>query len=186
MLDRRQILGAACTLALPALSAQDAAPGTVLILRHMATDPGIGDPPGYRLDRCATQRNLSVEGRRQAHAIGQRLAASGWRPTALLTSQWCRCRDSASGIAAGLGPPVPGVTVFEALDSFFEDRSREPAQTAILQQRLATLAGERGFEIWVTHQVNITALTDRVLAMGEGLWLSPGAHGKAQLKPFPA
>jgi broad specificity phosphatase PhoE len=186
MLDRRQILGAASVLAVPALSAQGMAPGKVLILRHAATEPGIGDPPGYRLDDCSTQRNLSAGGRLQAHAIGRRLATSGWRPNTLLTSQWCRCRDSASGIAAGLGPPVLGVTAFEALNSFFEDRSRETAQTAILRHRLATLALDRGFEVWVTHQVNITALTDRVLAMGEGLWLTPGEQGKAQLKPFPA
>jgi broad specificity phosphatase PhoE len=186
MLDRRQLLGAASLLVAPVWSAQREAPGSVLILRHAATEPGIGDPPGYRLDHCPSQRNLSAEGRRQAHAIGQRLAAHGWRPSALLTSQWCRCRDSASGIATGLGPPVLGVTAFEALNSFFEERSREPAQTAILRQRLGTLAGVRGFEIWVTHQVNIMALTDRVLAMGEGLWLTPGEQGKAQLKPFPA
>jgi len=186
MLDRRQLLAAASVLAVPASSAQGVAPGKVLILRHMTTEPGIGDPPGYRLDDCSTQRNLSVEGRRQAHAIGQRLATLGWRPSALLTSQWCRCRDSASGIADGLGPPAPAVTVLDALASYFDQRSRGAAQTAALRARMATLANARGFELWVTHQVNMTELTGRIVAMGEGVWLIPGPQGQMLVESFSA
>ena len=186
MPDRRQLLAAASVLAVPGSSAQGVAPGKVLILRHMTTEPGIGDPPGYRLDDCSTQRNLSVEGRRRAHAIGQRLATLGWRPRALLTSRWCRCRDSAVGIADGLGPPAPAVTPLDALDSYFDQRSRGIAQTAALRSRVAALASARGFELWVTHQVNMTDLTGRVVAMGEGVWLVPGPQGPVLVESFPA
>jgi broad specificity phosphatase PhoE len=186
MPNRRQLLGAAGALAVPALNAQGMLPGKVLILRHMATEPGIGDPPGYRLDDCSTQRNLSVEGRRQAHAIGQRLATSGWRPSALLTSQWCRCRDSAIGIADGLGPPAPALSALDALDSYFDQRSRGARQTAALRSRVTALANARGFELWVTHQVNMTDLTGRVVAMGEGVWLIPGPQGPVPVESFPA
>ncbi|HEX6296793.1 MAG TPA: histidine phosphatase family protein, partial [Burkholderiales bacterium] len=40
--------------------------GQVILIRHTITDPGVGDPPGMKLSDCATQRNLSDEGR--AHA----------------------------------------------------------------------------------------------------------------------
>lgn len=45
--------------------------GYVVLLRHAQTVSGTGDPPGFRLEDCATQRNLSAEGRAQAARIGQ-------------------------------------------------------------------------------------------------------------------
>jgi len=52
-------------------------PGRVLMLRH-ANAPGTGDPPEFRLDDCATQRNLDAAGRAQAAALAQ-----GWHRPAL-------------------------------------------------------------------------------------------------------
>ena len=66
----------------------------VLLLRH-AIAPGFGDPAGIELDDCATQRNLSEEGRQQARAIGGRLRAEGLGDAAVYTSEWCRGRDTA-------------------------------------------------------------------------------------------
>ena len=175
VLDRRHFLSAAVGLALPARGTGNDAPGLVLMLRHAITDPGVGDPPGYRLDRCASQRRLSAAGLAQALAIGQRVARQYGPPSALLSSAWCRCLDTARGIAESLGAGTPAVRVFEPLNSFFDNVSNEPLQTAALRQRLAGLGRGGGFEIWVTHQVNITALTERVVAMGEGVWLGPGA-----------
>jgi broad specificity phosphatase PhoE len=83
------------------------APSRVLAIRHALTEPGVGDPPGYVLGRCETQRQLSTEGRAQARAFGERLASIGWRPDAVWSSRWCRCLDTAALIAAGVGaPPV--------------------------------------------------------------------------------
>jgi hypothetical protein len=47
-------------------------PGNAIILLRHATAPGVGDPPGFRLDDCATQRNLDDTGRAEARAIGER------------------------------------------------------------------------------------------------------------------
>ena len=55
--------------------------GHVLMMRHAATQPGVGDPPGYRLDDCASQRNLSEQGRAQSRAIGEALRRAGPNPT---------------------------------------------------------------------------------------------------------
>ena len=48
-------------------------PGHVVFMRHSDApgSGGYGDPPGYRLDDCATQRNLSEEGRAHARRTGE-------------------------------------------------------------------------------------------------------------------
>jgi len=57
-----------------------------LLLRHAQTVPGIGDPPGFRLDACSSQRNLSDEGRAQARRIGQWFKARNLQPRAVRSS----------------------------------------------------------------------------------------------------
>jgi phosphohistidine phosphatase SixA len=152
----------------------------VLVIRHATTEPGVGDPPGYRLGRCETQRNLSAAGRDEARAFGLRLAALGWRPERVLSSRWCRCLDTAALIAQALD--APPVEPWSALDSFFDAREREPAQSAQLRARLRERSLPR--QLWVTHQVNITALAGRPVAMGEALWLATRADGTIAARAF--
>ncbi len=175
---RRVLLGAAAlglaVVAMPqaAHASTDAAwaalksGGHVLIVRHAQTVPGIGDPPGFRVDDCATQRNLSEAGRAQSKAMGEQLAAAGVRVDEALSSAWCRCLDTAR-LAFGRATP------YEPANSFFESRATEPRQTAALRERVRAWQGS-GTLALVTHQVNITALTGEVPAMGEALVLAPG------------
>ena len=178
---RRRALCAAMAFGAAGARGRDA-PAPVLVLRHAATDPGVGDPPGWRLDQCATQRNLSPAGREQALAIGRRLREGGWVPREIRSSRWCRCLDTAALIAEGLGG-APRPQPWPALDSFFGARDAEAAQTALLRERLAAARGA-GFELWVTHQVNISALAGRAVAMGAGLWLAPAGGGVIDARPF--
>jgi phosphohistidine phosphatase SixA len=142
----------------------------VLMMRH-ANAPGTGDPDGFALGDCTTQRNLDARGRAQARAVGAALVARGARPDRVLTSEWCRARDTAELLGFGTPEPLP------ALNSFFGDRPNEPAQTAALRRFLAEdSAGER--LILVTHQVNITALTGLVPRSGEIVVLSRDAYGR--------
>src|SRR6185436_17654495 len=60
--------------------------GRVVLMRHAITTPGVGDPPGMRLDDCATQRNLTDEGRRHARQAGEALRARGVVVEQVLTS----------------------------------------------------------------------------------------------------
>ena len=69
--------------------------GAIVLFRH-ANAPGGGDPPGFRLGDCTTQRNLDDAGRRQAQRIGEAFRARGIRVGAVLSSQWCRTRDTAT------------------------------------------------------------------------------------------
>jgi phosphohistidine phosphatase SixA len=146
-----------------------AAGGHVLVVRHMPTEPGVGDPPRFALGDCTTQRNLSPAGREQATAMGRALAARAVVTGPVLSSRWCRCLDTAR-LAFGRVEPWP------PLDSFFDDRAREPAQTAAVRARAAAWRGP-GTLVLVTHQVNITALTGAVPAPGEAIVLKPDGQG---------
>ncbi|WP_341909024.1 histidine phosphatase family protein [Polaromonas sp. YR568] len=140
--------------------------GCVLMLRHAQTDPGIGDPPGFSLAQCSSQRNLSAQGRSQASAIGQWFRGHGLQPRQVLSSAWCRCKDTAD-LAFGRH------TVLPALASTF-NTSTDGSQTRVLRGLLKTIpAGQ--FDVWVTHQVNISALSGGYPAMGEGFVLGPDA-----------
>lgn len=137
--------------------------GCVVLLRHAATDPGVGEPPEFTLDNCRTQRNLSVAGQDDARRIGLWFASRQLKPRAVLSSAWCRCKDTAE-LAFGKH------AVWEALNSTFGDRVQQPKQTDLLRQAMARIPA-RQFEVWVTHQVNISALTGQGPAMGEAFIL---------------
>lgn len=139
--------------------------GGVLVLRHAATEPGIGDPPGFRLEDCATQRNLSLAGRMQAAAIGRVLAERRIPVARVESSLWCRCLDTAR-----LAFPALNVQPAPSLNSFFEDRSTVADQTREVRARIAAWLGP-GALVLVTHQVNISALAARPAATGEGVVL---------------
>lgn len=178
-MNRRHLLTMAAvsgTWLSPAAFAQTAADvpellrkgGCALMLRHAQTEPGIGDPPGYRLDQCNTQRNLSNEGREQAKQIGQWFEFRGLKPQSVHASAWCRCKDTAE-LAFGQ------YALLGALGSTFDNRNQQDSQTQKLRTRLKNIPNGQ-FEVWVTHQVNITALTGEVPAMGEAMLVSSQAR----------
>jgi phosphohistidine phosphatase SixA len=137
------------------------AEGCVVLLRHAQTTAGIGDPTNFRLDQCSTQRNLSDEGKEQSRRIGQWFKARGLTPRSVQTSPWCRCKDTAE-LAFGKYTELP------ALGSTFDNSSDQNEQTKVLRTRLGFVpAGQ--FEVWVTHQVNITALTGESTSMAEAV-----------------
>lgn len=94
----------------------------VLLMRH-ADAPGFGDPTGYRLDKCATQRNLGERGKKQAMLIGQWLTNQGITAAKVISSPWCRCIDTAKLLNKGQ------VSIAPALGSFFDDMGMEKEQT---------------------------------------------------------
>lgn len=145
--------------------------GGLILLRHAVTEPGTGDPPGFRPDDCSTQRNLSADGRAQASRFGNMLAAQGIRPVAVFSSRWCRCMDTARLVF-----PSPPVRHWAALDSLFMDNSREAAQTAELRAALPRLPAG-AVTVWVTHNTNVTALANQFIGMGEALALQPDGKG---------
>jgi len=142
--------------------------GHVALIRHASTVPGLGDPPGYRLDDCATQRNLSEAGREEARRLGERFRREGVKVEKVYTSPWCRCRDTAR-LAFGKAED------WEALSSFFDDRRREPELTERVKNRIGTYSTRRpkGTVVMVTHNVNIAALTGVSPGTGEVVVVRP-------------
>lgn len=138
----------------------------VALVRH-AIAPGTGDPPGFLLGDCLTQRNLSQEGRVQSRQIGDFFRAHGIREASIYSSQWCRCLETSHLLE--LGP----VSELPELNSFFNDRARGPKQTEKIQAFVSDFRGKVPL-ILVTHQVNITALT--------GVFPSPGEIVIFQIK----
>jgi broad specificity phosphatase PhoE len=152
--------------------------GVVLLMRH-ASAPGGGDPPGFRLDDCSTQRNLSDEGREQARRIGERLRAlrpQGLSIAAVWHSQWCRARETAELLDVAVTRPQP------LFNSFFDDPdgTREQRFAAQARTLLAAWAGP-GALLVVTHQVNITALSGVFPASGEMVAMRWGNSAGAEV-----
>ncbi len=147
--------------------------GHVLMIRH-ATAPGTGDPEGFRLADCSTQRNLSDSGRDQARAIGSWLRARGILSARVYSSQWCRCMETAELL--GLG----GVTPLPALNSFFDRPANREPNLAKLRAFLVAQPPRGEPLILVTHQVTITAMTGIFPDSGEGVVLSLGGEGEPE------
>ena len=145
--------------------------GCVLMLRHAQTEAGIGDPPNFQLSQCSTQRNLSDEGRAQSTRIRQWFTTRKLAASSVQSSAWCRCKDTAT-LAFG------GYDLLPALNSTFDSRSSQAAQIEAMLDRLKAIrAGQ--FEVWVTHQVNISALTGEGPAMGEAFVVKLTTTGSA-------
>ncbi|MGD1896146.1 MAG: histidine phosphatase family protein [Phormidesmis sp.] len=125
----------------------------VVLMRH-AIAPGTGDPANFQLDDCSTQRNLSEEGRQQAIEIGETFRRRNIPVTQVLSSQWCRCLETAE--LMDLTPVDP----FPPLNSFFRDRSTADTQAAQVKDYIAANQDSPGVIIMVTHQVNVTGLSD--------------------------
>ncbi len=96
--------------------------GAIVLFRH-ANAPGTGDPAWFRLEDCSTQRNLDEAGREQARRWGQRFRERALTPGRVISSRWCRARETADLAFPGQRRDEP------AFDSFFEapqQRMRQP------------------------------------------------------------
>jgi phosphohistidine phosphatase SixA len=138
-------------------------------MRH-ATAPGTGDPERFQVDDCATQRNLSAEGRDEARRIGIHLKKLGLQVGEVLTSQWCRCRETAQ-LAFGGGRDWP------ALNSFLRQRDNEETQKNEVLKRIAMQKPGDKPLVLVTHQLIVTAVTGIFPQSGEVVVVAPARVG---------
>ncbi|KQT07593.1 histidine phosphatase family protein [Ramlibacter sp. Leaf400] len=175
-----RLLSAACiALAAGVAAAADAwselaKPGAIVLFRH-ATAPGVGDPPNFRPNECATQRNLSEQGRAQARRLGEQFRQRGIAVGAVLTSEWCRTRETAR---LAFGDKIRDEPAF---NSFFGQGAQErDAQTERARRVLREWKGP-GVLVVVTHQVNISALTGHGAMSAEGVVVQPTAEGPLRI-----
>ncbi len=132
----------------------------VILIRHAETEAGIGDPPGFELGNCKTQRNLSETGREHAKRIGIAFQHHGVPIGKVLSSRWCRCVDTAQ-LAFGK------VTTDRMLDSIFNDRSKSADEKLAEVHRAVQRPVEGGNLVLVTHNFNINAIAGVSTAPGE-------------------
>ncbi len=155
---KRFLFALLATLAVPAAQADEAlwaklrAGGNVVLIRHASTEEGLGDPPGFRLGDCATQRNLSETGRDEARRLGRQFKFRAINFTTARSSQWCRCQETAR-LAFGEEPePWPLLNSLNA----------GPGGEAALVKEVNALAAKVKppyNAVLVTHNFNIRALT---------------------------
>jgi phosphohistidine phosphatase SixA len=178
---RHAIAGLAAALALPARG-DDAAllrelrAGAALLMRHTQTTPGVGDPAGWRLDQCSTQRNLDERGIAHAQRLGRWFAAQQLPVATVRNSPWCRARDTAR-LAFGRHED------WAALANIFEDRRDADRQAAELRRFVRAMkAGE--LAVLVSHGVTISHLVGGgvALATGESVVVRAGETADAPLR----
>ena len=155
------LLGAPPAAADPAMWALLRDGGQIVLIRHTVTDPGVGDPPGFRLDDCRTQRNLSAVGVEEAKRLGAAFRAQRVPVAQVLSSPWCRCLDTAR-IAFGQARVDP---MLGNLFTHGENTVQQQAQF----RALARTPPAGGNLILVTHAATIASFTGVSPGTGEAV-----------------
>src|SRR5262245_36996580 len=139
--------------------------GHVALIRHGNAPPGFGgDPPGFRLDDCSTQRNLDDKGRTQAKALGDAFRSHGVQVDRVLSSPVCRCLDTASLMA--VGSVERSMALLPDRDGSNRIRLRE------LKEIVSNWRGP-GTLVLVTHGFTIEPLVGTIPQQAETLVLKP-------------
>ncbi len=133
----------------------------VILIRHSIA-PGSGDPSGFQIKDCNTQRNLSKEGIDQSKKIGKLFKINQIKIDQVLSSQWCRCKDTAKYA-------FNNYKEFSALNSTFQPPHDKNAKKQIkeLKDYIKNWNGNGSNLVLVTHYVIITSITDVAPRSGE-------------------
>jgi len=121
----------------------------IVFIRH-AYAPGGGDPDNFAIEDCSTQRNLNQQGIDQSISMGQEFSKRNIPIQQVYSSQWCRCKDTAS-FAFG------DYQELNSLNSTFEGKYRQNHQRQMneLKAMIASWDDTEGNLILVTHYVII-------------------------------
>ena len=132
----------------------------IVFIRH-AIAPGNGDPDEFDINDCSSQRNLSEKGRNQSKKIGDFFRINKIKIDTVLSSEWCRCKDTAK-LAFG------NFKTFSALNSFYETRfaNNKSEQIKELRNFIKNWEDDSNLII-VTHFVVISALLNKGVSSGE-------------------
>ena len=141
---------------------QTAQEGNKIILIRHSLAPGGGDPIGFKINDCKTQRNLNRAGINQSKKIGKLFKKNKVPIDQVLSSQWCRCKDTAKYAFANYKE-------FTALNSTFQSfyKKNEPEQLKELYNFIKRWDGKGKNLILVTDYSIITAVTNTFPSSGE-------------------
>lgn len=175
----------------PALLAELADGGEVILFRHAITSPEpLDQSPVPSGGDCATERNLSAEGIEQSAEIGEALAMLDLDDGPFVASPFCRGIDTALamlGLPTGQGADPGPVEVVEALrNTTGLDQVEAAAVIAEGQALLAERVGGPETVIMVSHVNNIDALTGERVGEGDAVVVGAGPDGLTTLGVIPA
>ena len=134
--------------------------GKLIFIRH-AYAPGNGDPAGFNLNDCSTQRNLSEDGRKQAQRIGEFFTKNKIEIDKVLSSEWCRCKETAK-IA------FKNYSTSSFLNSFYSSKfsKNKDKQVKAFNYYIKNLESKKNL-IFVTHYVFISEVLNYGPSSGE-------------------
>ena len=134
--------------------------GKIIFIRH-AYAPGGGDPDNFDVNDCSTQRNLNNEGISQSKLIGEFFVKNKIQIDQVLSSEWCRCKDTAKYA-------FKNFKTFNALNSFFSSKfaQNEDKQIKDLKNFIQNWKSEKNL-VLVTHYVVISEILDLATSSGE-------------------
>ena len=134
--------------------------GKLIFIRH-AYAPGNGDPAGFNLNDCSTQRNLSEDGRKQAQRIGEFFTKNKIEIDKVLSSEWCRCKETAK-IA------FKNYSTNNFLNSFYSSKfsKNKDKQVKAFNYYIKNLESKKNL-IFVTHYVFISEVLNYGPSSGE-------------------
>ena len=132
----------------------------LIFIRH-AYAPGNGDPAGFNLNDCSTQRNLSEDGKKQAQRIGEFFNKNKIEIDKVLSSEWCRCKETAK-IA------FKNYSTNSFLNSFYSSRfsKNKDKQVKAFNNYIKNLESKKNL-ILVTHYVFISEILNYGPSSGE-------------------
>lgn len=134
--------------------------GKIIFIRH-AYAPGGGDPDNFDVNDCSTQRNLNNEGISQSKLIGEFFVKNKIQIDQVLSSEWCRCKDTAKYA-------FKNFKTFNALNSFFSSKfaQNEDKQIKDLKNFIQNWKSEKNL-VLVTHYVVISSMLNLAVGSGE-------------------
>ena len=134
--------------------------GKIVFIRHSLA-PGNGDPDNIDLTKCDTQRNLNQEGIEQSKNIGILFSDNNIQIDKVLSSQWCRCNDTARFA-------FNNYETFKGLNSFYQEKfyKYKDQQIKSLKKYISNWNGEKNL-ILVTHFVVISEMLNFGTSSGE-------------------
>ena len=134
--------------------------GKLIFIRH-AYAPGGGDPENFDIINCDTQRNLSKEGALQAINIGKFLLKNNVEPYKVLSSEWCRCKQTAQYA-------FKKYETKSFLNSFFSQKfaHNKSKQIKELKKYIQKWDGKKNL-IFVTHYVVSLEILNLPVSLGE-------------------
>ncbi|MDC1139901.1 histidine phosphatase family protein [Candidatus Pelagibacter sp.] len=134
--------------------------GKLIFIRH-AYAPGGGDPDGFDILNCASQRNLNIEGIEQSKRIGQFFIKNNILIDQVLSSEWCRCKQTAEYA-------FKNYETKSFLNSFFSEEffHNKDKQIKELKNYIKNWNGKNNL-IFVTHYVVISEIINLPVSSGE-------------------